>query len=545
MKQNISNFGVIRKISTICFIAILSLCTNAIYGQSGNNIVIDGFDDTEAINIVATPEAPRQSIAIPNASVLGGERDMIVELTDGVRDAEADILSGEYSLSVSAGSSGRGSLIYDGGDGDADNIDFTGLGGIDLERGLSQDFQTEDRFKLTVVDSDLDGTVTITIYSDESRSSTVTRNFTGATDFEIMFSEFSGNADFNDVGAIVIETGGDAIDVLLDRICTEGPPPTCRLESITAGAPTCVDFPNYTVTVNWVGVDETVTISAGGNGSPASVVADASGTATFTYSVETDPSYNITFNDTDGLCGDIGAGLSGDAPPCEAPRTCELTGISASAPSCIDYPNYTVTVSWTGADESVSILAGGNGTPASVVADGAGSAVFTYSVETDPTYNITFNDSEGLCSADLGASLSGNAPPCEPPAMCDVSNFGASAAVCVTYPNYSVTVSWSGSDETVTITAGGTGTPASVVATGAGSQTFTYPITDETYSISVVDSEGLCDPLTFGGSAPPCEPPFIGVPTMGEWGLISLSLIFLIFGTMAMRKYVFTPSVTK
>ena len=117
---------------------------------------------------------------------------------------------------------------------------------------------------------------------------------------------------------------------------------------------------------------------------PASVTADAAGSATFTYPLS-ESSYNITFSDSDGLCGDIGSNLSGHAPGC-APPPCGIA-VSATRTCAKESDGYTVTVTWTGVDERVTISAGGSGTPASVVADDAGTVTFQYPFS-ELNYNI-------------------------------------------------------------------------------------------------------------------------------------------------------------
>lgn len=422
----------------------LVLITTIIFSQSGNNIIIDNFTDPQTIIFSTEIEVAAGSVQAA-AGVLGGERDLSVTLLNGT-NATAEVAAGTFNLSVGAASTGTASIIYDGEDGDAQAINFNGLSGLDMTNG-----GTEDRYKISVISADHAGSFIIEVFSDADNSSSATMDFDASMDpkdFNIFFSDFTAatgaGADFTNVGAIVITANGDPeIDLRIDRICTEGPPPSCKLSGIVGSTPECIDFTDYSVTVTWEGVDESVTISAGGSGVPATVTADAAGSATFTYPLS-DATYNITFSDSDGLCGDIGDNLSGDAPVC-APPPCGIA-VSASRTCATEDNGYTVTVSWTGTDERVTIVAGGSGTPASVTADAAGTVTFQYPYS-DLNYNITFSDSDGVCT--LGP-ISGT------------------AQLCPT-----------------------------------------------------------------------------GIPTMGEWGLICLGFIFLIFGTKAMRQYVFKPSSVK
>ncbi len=645
MKKSTAMLGITYAIVTM----LLILSFNPSLAQSGNNLIIDDFSSDHAIIFVTLNGTNPDGSSVAATDVVGGERDVSVEVTSG-SNANAEVASGTFNLSVGANSSGSSSIVYDGQDGDPFAIDFDGLNSLDLTNG-----GTEDRFKISVVSSDHAGTITIDVYSDEGNRSSVVREFAENMSTEnimISFSEFSGSADFSNVGAIVITASGEPeIDLIIDRICTEGPVPSgpspsmCELTSITAGAATCAGNTGYTVTVSWVGADASVSLIAGGAGSPASMTTPArDGSVTFTYP-RTDLNYNITFSDTEGFCSGLGSGLSGSAPNnCAPPAACELTSITAGPSTCVGNNSYSVTVSWIGADASVSLIAGGAGSPASMTTPARdGSVTFTYPL-TDLNYNITFSDTEGLCTSlgsglsgsapnncappaaceltsitagpstcagndaytvtvswvgadasvsliaggagspasmttpardgsvtftypltdlnynislldteglctgiGLGSGLSGNAPGCAaPPAACELTSISAGAATCSGNDAYTVTVSWVGADASVILTAGGAGSPASVSTLARdGSQTFTYPRTDLNYSLSFSDSDGLCAGLGRGisGSAPSCAPTFAGVPTMGEWGLICLTLIFLIFGTMAMRQYVFTPSI--
>ncbi len=549
MKKSTAMLGITYAIVTM----LLILSFNPSLAQSGNNLIIDDFSSDHAIIFVTLNGTNPDGSSVAATDVVGGERDVSVEVTSG-SNANAEVASGTFNLSVGANSTGSSSIVYDGQDGDPFAIDFDGLNSLDLTNG-----GTEDRFKISVVSSDHAGTITIDVYSDEGNRSSVVREFAENMSTEnimISFSEFSGSADFSNVGAIVITASGEPeIDLIIDRICTEGPVPSgpspsmCELTSITAGAATCAGNTGYTVTVSWVGADASVSLIAGGAGSPASMTTPArDGSVTFTYP-RTDLNYNITFADTEGFCSGLGSGLSGSAPNnCAPPAACELTSITAGPSTCVGNNSYSVTVSWIGADASVSLIAGGAGSPASMTTPARdGSVTFTYPL-TDLNYNISLLDTEGLCTGiGLGSGLSGNAPGCAaPPAACELTSISAGAATCSGNDAYTVTVSWVGADASVILTAGGAGSPASVSTLARdGSQTFTYPRTDLNYSLSFSDSDGLCAGLGRGisGSAPSCAPTFAGVPTMGEWGLICLTLIFLIFGTMAMRQYVFTPAI--
>ncbi|GAL03168.1 hypothetical protein JCM19237_6061 [Photobacterium aphoticum] len=157
-------------------------------------------------------------------TVLGGERDLFVELLDegfdpasGVRMAVA---GSTLTYETGSGGIGQGKLQYDGDDNDADNLDTAGLGSVDL-------LQSGNAFLLDVLEADLGFSFSIGVWSNGGANSFV-KEFNGSGTLvpitrSFAFSEFTG-VDFTSVSAIevIINTKGLAgktsIDFTIDAI---------------------------------------------------------------------------------------------------------------------------------------------------------------------------------------------------------------------------------------------------------------------------------------------------------------------------------------
>ena len=94
---------------------------------------------------------------------------------------------------------------------------------------------------------------------------------------------------------------------------------------------------------------------------------------------------------------------------------------------------------------------------------------------------------------------------------CGISNLTISSVVCEEIiAAYTVTFTWEGSDETVTINGGPGANPSSGTASAAdGSIRFTYPNTNtEGFNITLTDSDNVCSfNSSYGGNPPECIPP--------------------------------------
>ena len=193
---------------------------------SAATLTIDSFTTQQL-----TEDAPiggnvaRSEISAPTA--LGGFRDIEAAngtMTPGGTSADANPLgAGRFAISNNSGTSGRGTLTYDGNDGDASlaGVDTDGLGGIDLTFG---GFGTDLRFVFDIVAVDFAFDYVLSVWDMMG----VSDSFAGATGSlltdgseEIAFSAFSG-VDLADVGAIQLTFSGPAAsDLTIDNFRVE------------------------------------------------------------------------------------------------------------------------------------------------------------------------------------------------------------------------------------------------------------------------------------------------------------------------------------
>lgn len=117
-------------------------------------------------------------------------------------------------------------------------------------------------------------------------------------------------------------------------------------------------------------------------------------------------------------------------------------------------------------------------------------------------------------------------------AACDLTNLTVGESQCTPFGNsFTVEVTWFGTDPDTRILGGANASPPAGVADG-NSITFTYPAGSAAGPITV---DGDCAGIgPFSVVEPNCVEP---VPTMGEWGIMILGLILLIFGVVAVRQY--------
>ncbi|MDF1841148.1 MAG: DUF11 domain-containing protein [Rubripirellula sp.] len=200
---------------------------------------IDTFNQTtQLVNDPTTNSPVSSSVAAPE--VIGGERDIYVNLTSdtGVITMNANDTTLGLGGLLSFGSGGNGAgerrVSWDGIDGDAANIQDTGLGQTDLTNN-------SDALGLQLqIGADLPGgEVAVRLYSDDaiggsaSRFSTATLAIpqTGGSVSQKEFIPFTsfqptsgGGADFTQVGAIELEilTGAANVDGQADIVGTVG-----------------------------------------------------------------------------------------------------------------------------------------------------------------------------------------------------------------------------------------------------------------------------------------------------------------------------------
>jgi len=273
--------------------------------------IIDEFDDPDP------PPDPPQGVSasssgsligsssVSTMEVIGGERDLTVELTSATGGVSLNVNAFnlellEFNSSTTGG--GRGAIVWDGPDGDALTLDPTGLGGIDLtDGGVSEGF-------LLTAGVDQNGvTVTVRAYTDATSFSegTWAVTNTGGMSIDSLFIDFAGfsqggtataPADFATVGAIeLLIDGVVAADGQFSLFSTLGP---------TVATANFANFQPLSLgNLVWDDVNNNgVFDSASESGIPNVTVelfADTDGNGAFTAGTDT----FLTSTDTDGSGG--------------------------------------------------------------------------------------------------------------------------------------------------------------------------------------------------------------------------------------------------
>lgn len=153
-----------------------------------------------------------------SGAILGTERDVrLIAQGDDNSIVSASMSSG---LNVATPSQASGTLViqYDGLD------SSMVVNPVGLQTDLTKN--SADGFVISA-SSDHPATLGITIYSDGARVSSyslVIPPTDEMVEYTILFSQFTGNADFADVGAVVLQIEADTnVDVLVDFVGTSGP----------------------------------------------------------------------------------------------------------------------------------------------------------------------------------------------------------------------------------------------------------------------------------------------------------------------------------
>lgn len=171
--------------------------------QGVRSVLIDDFSTTGQ-GVVMRPGSVRTASSSPmNASILGGNRDIIVDAVErGSLTAFVD--QGSLTLGSQGRASGQVTIKYDGV-GSPDTLNRTGLGQVSLARG--------DINSGLVVEMGAERAgdfVEIHIHSSSNRVSVARVPIPavdGVTKVFVPFRSFVGNANFNEVGAIEAKVG--------------------------------------------------------------------------------------------------------------------------------------------------------------------------------------------------------------------------------------------------------------------------------------------------------------------------------------------------
>ncbi|MCL4202703.1 MAG: VCBS repeat-containing protein [Pirellulaceae bacterium] len=198
-------------------------------------LIIDHFDADQSLTAQQPPTGtPLVSSSVSDVDILGGHRQLIVASTSGTGTVRAVVNENGNSLfsyAESPGTFGDAIMYWDGTPGDHLIVNPTGLGGVDLTTG-----GTQDSFLLEIPTSDIPAVQTIRIYTDAANYSEAVIPLPGLSfnvQLQVLFSSFvpvaGAGADFSDVGAITFRIEKDpniaafGLDYQLHRIATLGP----------------------------------------------------------------------------------------------------------------------------------------------------------------------------------------------------------------------------------------------------------------------------------------------------------------------------------
>jgi len=248
---------------------------------------IDTFDQTSQSVTDTTNDGTPQTSSTLAPEAIGGERDLRVNKNTATGSialsANGPLAPGVLAFDTASSGGGERAVVWDGPDGNAIQLDDTGLSGVDLTTG-----GTGTGFNLAVGADLAGGQATMTVYSNDgnaatanrfsSVSATIPQTGGGAGDVAyIPFSSFTpsgGGADFSSVGAIQLQITGVAnVNGFLEAITIVGPTlftqdldnfETADLsltKTVDNAAPNVGSNVTFTVTVNNAGPDAATNVA--------------------------------------------------------------------------------------------------------------------------------------------------------------------------------------------------------------------------------------------------------------------------------------------
>lgn len=170
--------------------------------SSAQQIVIDNFDGGDQTVTLSTAPGTEVESINNNGGALANERTLRVSGSSvGGGNIVGAVASGNLTFDRPLGSTGQMDIWWDGDDDDT-SFNGTGLGGVDLMAN------GQDRFRLTVNSSSSGAKhYRIIVYTNGSTSSQLEQTLPpGGGVVEFAYDDFTGTADFTNVGAIFLTT---------------------------------------------------------------------------------------------------------------------------------------------------------------------------------------------------------------------------------------------------------------------------------------------------------------------------------------------------
>jgi hypothetical protein len=195
-------------------------------------MIIDSFQGSQESSAdTMAPIATSSSTFMPS-QVIGGERDLYVELISGKGDVDMRVNkfnSEVYQYDTTSGVNGKGILTWDGMDGSGTEAPSMGLGGIDLTNGGADEGIL---MKLGVDAAGSGETAKLRIFQGDAASfseailAIPVTDGTASKSVVVPFTSFIGSVSPDQVDAIQLILGGTttkSIDAQFDFIGTVGP----------------------------------------------------------------------------------------------------------------------------------------------------------------------------------------------------------------------------------------------------------------------------------------------------------------------------------
>ena len=201
--------------------------------DEGDGIVgptIDGFDTFQAVE-ATPPPVSSDANALTDTNVLGDERDLFVELLESqnpLSSVQVVTSGGNLYVASGPGATGNVKIVWDGTDGNAREVNATGLGGVDLTKDANDNPMTG--IALTSGADHPDSKIMIRIYSDANNwtefTTVVPQSVGGAAAGQAIFNftdtptgQSGQGADFTNVGALELTFEGvTAVDAQVSLI---------------------------------------------------------------------------------------------------------------------------------------------------------------------------------------------------------------------------------------------------------------------------------------------------------------------------------------
>lgn len=192
--------------------------------------VIDNFQ-SPGPSITATQGTPIAAFQtnLPTLETIGGERDLRAEMTTGgpTDNVEFSAASNLLNLNPTINANGNYLATWDGPDGNANALNATGLGGVDL---TSNGANTGISMRLQV--DKANATVKIRLYTNAGNASEQTISNVSANVLQNLYFPFTGfttllggGATFSNIGAIQLEVQSNVtgMDGLVELVSAIGP----------------------------------------------------------------------------------------------------------------------------------------------------------------------------------------------------------------------------------------------------------------------------------------------------------------------------------